>query len=220
MEQFHVAIDGPAGSGKSTISALIAKKLNWIHIDTGAMYRAVTYYALKKSLNLNDEASYNFLENTKISYNNNQILIDEIDVTDKIRTEEVTKNVSLVSSFAYVRDKMVTLQRDAALGKKVVMDGRDIGTVVLKDANLKIFLTANIEERAKRRVLEYPTNGLEEARIAKIVEEIKKRDIKDSTRVESPLKVADDAITIDTTSLSINEVVSKIINMIEKKENK
>lgn len=219
MEQFHVAIDGPAGSGKSTISALIAKKLNWIHIDTGAMYRAVTLNAINKGLDLNDESSYHFLENTKITYDNEKILLNSIDVTNDIRSKEVTNNVSLVSSFAYVRKKMVYLQRNAAKGKKVIMDGRDIGTVVLKNADLKIFLNANIEERAKRRISEYPSNGSEEMRIKKVMEDIRKRDIKDSTRVESPLKKATDAIELDTTDLTIDQVVDKIINMIEKKEN-
>lgn len=219
MEQFHVAIDGPAGSGKSTISALIAKKLNWTHIDTGAMYRAVTLNAINKGLDLNDESSYHFLEDTKITYDNEKILLDGIDVSKEIRSKEVTKNVSLVSSFAYVRKKMVTLQRNAAIGKKIIMDGRDIGTVVLKAADLKIFLTANIEERAKRRISEYPSNDNEEKRIEKVIEDIRSRDIKDSTRVESPLKKATDAIELDTTDLTINQVVELIINMIEKKEN-
>ena len=219
MKQFHVAIDGPAGSGKSTISALIAKKLNWIHIDTGAMYRAVTLNAINKGLDLNDESSYNFLETTIITYDNDKILLNGVNVTKEIRSKEVTNNVSLVSSFAYVREKMVSLQRHAVEGKKVIMDGRDIGTVVLVNADIKIFLTANIEERAKRRISEYPSNGNEEMRISKVIEDIRKRDNKDSTRVESPLMKATDAIELDTTDLTIDQVVEKIINMIEKKEN-
>lgn len=220
MEQFHVAIDGPAGSGKSTISSLIANKLKWTHIDTGAMYRAVTLKALNDNLDLNDENSYRFLENTIITYDNETILLNGLDVTKDIRSKAVTDNVSLVSSFAYVRDKMVFIQREAAKGKKVIMDGRDIGTVVLKNADLKVFLTANIEERAKRRISEFKINGTNnmEAKIQKVIEDIKTRDKKDSTRVESPLKRAEDAIELDTTNLSIDEVVNKIINLIEKKE--
>lgn len=216
MKEFHVAIDGPAGSGKSTISSLIANKLGWIHIDTGAMYRAVTLCALQNKIDLNDENSYSFLETTKIDYNNDQILLNGKDVSVEIRSEDVTKNVSLVSSFPYVRNKMVKLQQDAAKDKKVVMDGRDIGTVVLPNAKVKVFLTANVIERAKRRYAENIEKG-NELDIDVLIEDIKIRDIKDSTRKESPLKQAKDAITLDTTYLTIDEVVKKIIYLIEKK---
>lgn len=219
MRVFHVAIDGPAGSGKSTISSLIANKMGWTHIDTGAMYRAVTLCALEAKVNLNDETSYQFLENTKISYTNEKILLNGRDVSKEIRSDEVTNNVSLVSSFHYVRSKMVTLQQIAAEGQNVVMDGRDIGTVVLKDADLKVFLTANVEERAKRRYAENLGKGQDDIDINEVIADIKSRDIKDSTRKESPLKKADDAIEIDTTYLTIEQVVDKIIIMIEKKEN-
>ena len=219
MKVFHVAIDGPAGSGKSTISSLIANKLKWTHIDTGAMYRAVTLCALNLKVNLNDEESYKFLEDTVISYTNEQILLNGIDVSEEIRSEEVTNNVSLVSSFLYVREKMVHLQQIAAQGQNVVMDGRDIGTVVLPNATIKIFLNANVEERAKRRYTENLNKGNADVNINEVIEDIKVRDIKDSTRKESPLKKADDAIEIDTTYLTIEEVVDKIIKLIEKKEN-
>lgn len=219
MKVFHVAIDGPAGSGKSTISSLIANKLGWTHIDTGAMYRAVTLCALNLKVNLKDETSYNFLENTIISYTNEKILLNGVDVSIEIRSDQVTNNVSLVSSFPYVREKMVTLQQIAAQNQNVVMDGRDIGTVVLPNANLKVFLTANVEERAKRRYQENLEKGNEEININEVIEDIKTRDIKDSTRKESPLKKADDALEIDTTYLTIEEVVDKIIIMIDKKEN-
>lgn len=218
MKQFHVAIDGPAGSGKSTISSLIANELGWTHIDTGAMYRAVTLYALEKKLNLDDEKSYLFLESAEIKYDNEKILLNGIDVSTEIRSEKVTNNVSLVSSFHYVRLKMVDLQQKAAIGKKVVMDGRDIGTIVLPKADLKIFLTANIEERAKRRYAEHALKGSVQ-NMGQVIEDIKVRDIKDSTRKESPLKKADDAHELDTTYLTIEEVVNKIIKMIQKKEN-
>lgn len=218
MTKFHLAIDGPAGSGKSTISALIAEKLKWTHIDTGAMYRAVTLYALENNINLNNESEYEFLENIKITYVDDKIYLNNRDVSEEIRSDSVTKNVSLVSSFPYVRRKMVDLQQDAAKNINVVMDGRDIGTVVLPNANLKIFLTANVLERAKRRYAE--SNHQEKYQnIEELVNEIEVRDKKDSTRKESPLKKADDAITIDTTYLTIEQVVKKIILMIDKKEN-
>jgi CMP/dCMP kinase len=151
MPGFKVALDGPAGSGKSTISSKVAKRLGWTHIDTGAMYRAVTLKAIENNLNLEDESSYLFLETTKIHYKFERIFIDDRDVSKAIRSETVTNHVSLVSSFSYVRKKMVEVQQEAANEGNIVMDGRDIGTVVLPNADLKIFLTANVEERAKRR---------------------------------------------------------------------
>lgn len=219
MPGYKLAIDGPAGSGKSTICSLIAKKLGWTHIDTGAMYRAVTLQALELDINLNDENAYHFLETINIHYDYNRIFIDNRDVTEDIRSEGVTNNVSLVSSFPYVRRKLVDLQKKASETGNIVMDGRDIGTVVLPNADLKIFLTANVEERAKRRYKEHLKKG-KESPIAQVIEDIVKRDQKDSTRKESPLRKADDAIVLDTTFLTIEEVVNKIIELTDKKENK
>lgn len=213
MAEFQVAIDGPAGSGKSTISKLIADKLKMTHIDTGAMYRAVTLIAIESHIDLNDEKAYDFLESIEISYKEDKIFVNDRDVTEEIRSKEVTNNVSLVSSFPYVRRKMVDLQKQTAEKGRVIMDGRDIGTVVLPNANIKIFLTAKVEERAKRRQLEKINKG-HNVDLDKLVEEIKTRDQKDSTRKESPLKKADDAIEIDTTNLDINQVVEKIIGLI------
>lgn len=218
MSGFKLAIDGPAGSGKSTISALIAKKLSWTHIDTGAMYRAVTLQAIELGVDLNDEASYRFLETTHIHYDFDKIFINDRDVTEAIRSEGVTQNVSLVSSFPYVRKKLVDLQKSASEHGNIIMDGRDIGTVVMPHADLKIFLTANVEERAKRRYKEHVKKG-KESHIEKVIEDIVIRDQKDSTRKESPLRKADDAIVIDTTHLTIEEVVDKIIDLTAKKEN-
>jgi CMP/dCMP kinase len=218
MPGYKLAIDGPAGSGKSTISSLIAKKLGWTHIDTGAMYRAVTLQAIELGINLNDEASYRFLETSKIHYDFDRIFINDRDVTEGIRSEGVTNNVSLVSSFPYVRRKLVDLQKMAAENGNIVMDGRDIGTVVLPKADLKIFLTANVEERAKRRFKELIKKG-KDAHLSKVIEDIVNRDQKDSTRKESPLRIADDAIVLDTTYLTIDEVVNKIIELTDKKEN-
>lgn len=219
MSGFKLAIDGPAGSGKSTISARIAKKLNWTHIDTGAMYRAVTLKAIELGVDLEAESSYHFLESVNIHYDFDKIYVDDLDVTEAIRSEKVTNNVSLVSSFPYVRRKLVELQKKAAQKGNIVMDGRDIGTVVLPHADLKIFLTANVEERAKRRYKENKEKG-KDLNISKVIEDIVVRDQKDSTRKESPLRKADDAIIIDTTYLTIDEVVDKIIELTDKKENK
>jgi len=218
MSGYKLAIDGPAGSGKSTISSLIAKKLGWTHIDTGAMYRAVTLQALELKIDLNDEAQYRFLETSKIHYDFDRIYINDRDVSDAIRSEAVTNNVSLVSSFPYVRKKLVELQQLASKQGNIIMDGRDIGTVVIPNADLKIFLTANVEERAKRRYKEHIKKG-KESQISKVIEDIVIRDQKDSTRKESPLRKADDAIVIDTTYLTIEEVVNKIIELTDKKEN-
>ncbi|TVP85221.1 MAG: (d)CMP kinase [Acholeplasmataceae bacterium] len=219
MSGFRVAIDGPAGSGKSTISSTIAKTLGWTHIDTGAMYRAVTLQAIELGIDLNDEAAYRFLETCHIHYDHDRIYIDDRDVTEAIRSDKVTRNVSLVSSFPYVRKMLVGLQQAAAKTTgNIIMDGRDIGTVVLPDAELKIFLTANVEERAKRRYAERVQKGKQEP-MAQMIEEIVNRDRKDSTREASPLRQAEDAIVIDTTSLTIKDVVKKIIAFIEQKEN-
>lgn len=213
MSGFKLAIDGPAGSGKSTISKRIAQKLGWTHIDTGAMYRAVTLEALELGIDLHDSTQYLFLETIQIRYENDLIYINDRDVTEDIRKHIVTQNVSLVSSLPYVRMKMVELQTEAAANGYIVMDGRDIGTVVLPHADLKIFLTANLEERAKRRFKETIKKG-KNVQIDQIIEDIEVRDTKDSTREMSPLKKADDAIEIDTSDLSIDEVVHLIISKI------
>ncbi len=214
MANFQVAIDGPAGSGKSTISKIIADKLNMTHIDTGAMYRAVTLLAIKNKIDLTNESEYRFLDSSKISYINDSIYINGNDVTNEIRSNEVTNNVSLVSSFPYVRKILVAKQKEASKNGRIIMDGRDIGTVVMPNANVKVFLTALVSERAKRRHLEKIVKG-EEAEFDELVDEIKTRDEKDSTRKDSPLKKADDAIEIDTTNLKVEEVVEKIIRLIK-----
>ena len=213
MSGFKLAIDGPAGSGKSTISATIAHRLGWTHIDTGAMYRAVTLEALELGIDLNDESAYRFLESMFIHYDADRIYIDDRDVTEDIRSSAVTHNVSLVSSFPYVRQTLVNLQKKAAEKGNIIMDGRDIGTVVLPHADLKIFLTANVEERAKRRQKENLKKG-KNASIDTLIEEIETRDMKDSTRKASPLKRAEDAIIIDTTHLNIDQVVDKIVDLL------
>ncbi len=213
MNNFIVAIDGPAGSGKSSISKIVAEKLGFTHLDTGAMYRAVTLEAIRRKINLENEDEYDFLDNISIIYKDDKIYLNNKDVSKEIRTDDVTLNVSTSSKIKKVRDKMVFFQRKSCENGKVIVDGRDIGTIVMPNADLKIFLTASAEERAKRRCKENELAGLE-SDYDIILNEIKERDFKDSTRKIAPLKKANDAILIDTTSLTIDEVVDKIINLI------
>lgn len=213
MVDFQVAIDGPAGSGKSSISNLVATKLGFVHIDTGAMYRAVTLEALNRKINLENETEYSFVNDIDVEYRNGRIFLNSVDVSDKIRSQEVTRNVSTVSKFGIVRTKMVEFQRKSASSGKVLMDGRDIGSVVLKNANLKVFLTASPEERANRRLLEFAEKG-EKIDYETVLADIIARDYKDSHRAISPLVQASDAILIDTTNMTIEEVCNKIIKLI------
>ena len=207
MHPFHIAIDGPAGSGKSSISKELAKQVGFIHLDTGAMYRAVTLLALEKNITLDDPNAYEFLETSQFSYDHEKMFVNQRDVTEKIRSKEVTENVSLVSSLKNVREVMVKRQQDIASQQNCIVDGRDIGSVVLPHANLKIFLTAAVEERAKRRIAELH----EDVPLEDMIEEIKIRDHKDSTRDMSPLTKASDAIVIDTTYLTRQEVIDAIL---------
>ena len=216
MENFVVAIDGPAGSGKSSISKVIAKTLGFVHIDTGAMYRAVTLEAINRGIDLNNENEYDFLNDISVVYKNNVIYLNGNDVSKEIRKKEITNNVSTPSKIKVVRDKMVEFQRESAKYGKVLMDGRDIGTVVLPNADLKIFLTASPEVRAQRRAKEIIDAG-GSVDINVILEEIKARDFKDSNREIAPLKQADDAILLDTSNLSFEEVIQEIINLINKR---
>lgn len=211
---WQIAIDGPAGAGKSTIAKEVAKRLNFTYVDTGAMYRAVTLKALNLNINMEDEAEYDFLQSTKIDFKNNHIYLDEVDVSNEIRSLDVTNNVSLVSKFKYVRDTLVALQQSLAKSKNIIMDGRDIGTVVLPKANLKIFLVASVAERAARRLKERQASGNFNISLDETIAEIEQRDFKDSNRAISPLAKATDAIEIDTSLLSVNEVVDKIIRLV------
>jgi cytidylate kinase len=216
MENFVVAIDGPAGSGKSSISKLVSKKLGFVHIDTGAMYRAVTLEALRLGINLADETKYGFLNEISIVYKNDKIYLNDKDVSREIRSKKVTNNVSIPSMIRVVREKMVDYQRASAKEGLVLMDGRDIGTTVLPNADVKIFLTASAEERARRRVKQINESGAN-ADYEVVLEEIKARDFKDSTREISPLAKANDAILLDTSFMSIDEVVQEIIKIINDK---
>lgn len=213
---WQIAIDGPAGSGKSTIAKALASKLNFEYLDTGAMYRAVTLKALNLNINLENETEYDFLETTTIDFVNGKIFLDGVDVSNEIRTVEVTNNVSLVSKFKYVRDKMVSLQQKLAGCKNIILDGRDIGTVVLKKANLKIYLYATSTVRAQRRLKERAENGIILS-LEEQIKEIETRDYKDSTREISPLTQADDAVFIDTSLLNVETVIDEITRLVLKR---
>ena len=215
-----VAIDGPAGSGKGTIAKLVAEKLNLIHIDTGAMYRSIALYTIKNNIKRDDtEKIIGALDDISINLikkdGNQIVLLNNEDVTDMIRSEAVNKIVSDVSSIEKVREKLNTLQRNLANGKNVVMEGRDIGTVVFPNANVKIYLDGSVEERAKRRYEENIEKGMN-VTFEEVKESIIARDKKDKTRKYGPLKMADDAIKIDTTNLSIHEVFNKVVEIINK----
>lgn len=218
MTYISVAIDGPAGAGKSTIAKKLAEKLKCIYIDTGAMYRTVGYYCMENGIDYTDEkAVQEVLPHIHIcmTYENNcqYIFLNDINVSELIRTQEVAKAASKVATYGRVREALVEMQRALAKSQSVVMDGRDIGTVVLPTATVKVFLTASPEERARRRYVEYQEKGME-ANYELLVEEIKARDEQDSTRLVSPLRQADDAVAIDSTKQSIDEVVEAIYQLI------
>ena len=210
-----IAIDGPAGSGKSTIAKLIAEDLELVYLDTGAMYRLVTLKALNDGILGNLDKIIKMLDNLNIDIKENGFFLDDIDVSEEIRKSVVSENVSDIAAIREVREKMVDLQRKFSESKNVILDGRDIGTVVFPNADVKIFLVADAKERANRRYKELVAKG-ENVRIEEIYENILKRDEIDSTRKESPLKKADNAIEVDTTSKNIEEVKNEILNIIRK----
>ena len=217
MREFIVTVDGPAGSGKSTIAKIIAKKYRFTYLDTGAMYRMIALYALENSISLDDtEAVEDMLKNTKLDIIGNQFFLNGKDVSEEIRTPRVSAIVSPVSAIKEVRVKLVDLQREISKGKSVILDGRDIGTVVFPNGDVKIFLVASPEERAKRRLKEYEEKGIE-ADYESVLASIKERDYLDSTRKESPLKKAEDAHEIDSSTMSIDEVVEAISKYIDEK---
>lgn len=218
MDSFQVAIDGPAGSGKSTISKQVCNILGFVHIDTGAMYRAVTLEALNRGVDLENPDSYNFLDEITISYENDKIFLNGKSVGREIRSTRVADNVSTVAKMAVVRHKMVELQQKAAQNGRIIMDGRDIGYVVLPNADVKIFLTASVEERARRRFLENQATGKSET-YEEILEAIIARDYKDSHRDLNPLRQASDAILLDTTNMTIDEVIMEIVRIIKERLN-
>ena len=210
-----IAIDGPAGSGKSTIAKLIAEDLGLVYLDTGAMYRLVTLKALNDGILGNLDKIIKMLDNLNIDIKENGFYLDKIDVSEEIRKPVVSENVSDIAAIREVREKMVDLQRKFSESKNVILDGRDIGTVVFPNADVKIFLVADAKERANRRYKELVKKG-ENVKIEEIYENILKRDEIDSTRKESPLKKAEDAIEVDTTSKNIEEVKNEILNIYSK----
>jgi cytidylate kinase len=220
-KRISIAIDGPAAAGKSTVAKILAEKLSYLYIDTGAMYRALTYRALQEGIDLCDEnALIALLKDTYIelkpSDRGQLVFVNGEDVTNVIRGEEVTNSVSLVAKHPLVREEMVVRQRAFAKHGGVVMDGRDIGTYVLPHAEVKIFLKASVDERAKRRHAENIARGFA-SDLETLKKEIARRDKLDSEREVAPLKKAEDAVEIDTTSLSIEDVVNEIMKIINER---
>lgn len=213
----NIAIDGPSGAGKSTVSNLLAEKLGYAHLDTGSMYRAVAYHSLKNGLKMDEEAKVvELINKMKLSVlPDGRIFVDDEEVTGKIRTDEISMAASDVSKLLGVRKALVKMQQDIASTGGYILDGRDIGTVVLPDAKVKVFMSASPEERAQRRFLENVAKGME-ADYKTILEDTKARDYQDSHRENSPLKKADDAIEIDTTNMSLDEVVDVILELVKK----
>ena len=212
-----IAIDGPAGSGKSTTAKLLANKLDFIYLDTGAMYRAVTLYFLNNNIDLKDlNLINNFLHNMdlKLFYNDNRfkVMLNNEDITHSLRNQDINKNVSQISKNINVRKKMVDIQRNFSKNKDIVVEGRDIGTHVFPNAEYKFFIEADIRVRVKRRYNEMPDKS--NISLSELENQIKNRDLLDSKRAISPLIKSNDAIVIDTTKLTIDEQVKKIYNLI------
>lgn len=205
-----IAIDGPAGSGKSTIAKIIAEKQKLMYINTGSMYRAVTYYSIKNDVKCNETSKLiALIETLEMHFDGDRLIVNGNDITDELTYPEISNNVSNYAAVKEVREKLVYLQQKMFEKFEVIMDGRDIGTVVLKDAKYKFFITAKAEERAKRRYKELIEKGIE-VDFNNILEEIEKRDYIDTHREVNPLTKAEDAIEIDTSYLSIDDVVKKI----------
>ena len=221
MKNISIAIDGPAGSGKSTVAKIISNDMNILYVDTGAMYRSIGYYCINNCIDTKNEFEVKSILNNidldiKLTEKGQLIYMNGIDITSKIRTQFVGKAASDVASIFQVREKLVQIQRDLAKNISVIMDGRDIGTNVLPNADIKIFLNATINERAKRRFGELVNIG-ENPNIEDVKKQIIERDNIDINRKFNPLKKAEDAIEIDTTGMSIEMVVSNIKDIINKK---
>lgn len=218
----NIAIDGPAGAGKSSIAKLVAKRLNYVYVDTGAMFRTMAYYFLKHGIDPKDEEAVNqncdaILIEIQYEDGEQHIILNGEDVSRQIRQEEVGNNASVVAKYTKVREKLLELQRKLAASTDVIMDGRDIGTVVLPDAPCKIYLTASSKVRAGRRYKELVEKG-ESCSIEQIEEDIIKRDEQDMNRAVAPLRQAEDAILLDSSDLTMDEVVSRILELAERAE--
>lgn len=213
---YSVAIDGPAGAGKSTVAKLLAKELNIEYIDTGAMYRALTLKVLNNNLNpMNPDEVIEILNDTDIDFIDNHIYLDGVVVDKEIRENRINKNVSYIAVIKEVREKMVKLQQGMASRKSVVMDGRDIATVVLPNAEFKFFITASVEERGRRRYKELLEKGERNISLDSIIADIERRDKIDSSREIAPLKIAPDSILVDTTDKTIAETLELIVSIIK-----
>lgn len=218
----QIAIDGPAGAGKSTIAKEVAKKTGFQYVDTGAMYRTLAFLCIKNDADpACEDEIVRLCENAEIEirYEDGRqiMMLEGEDVSEKIRTEEISAAASSISKYIAVREKLVSLQQKIAGEYDVVMDGRDIGTKVLPDADLKIYLTASVDVRAERRYREYIEKGIE-CDIEKVKKDIAKRDVSDMTREHSPLVKADDAVEIDTSYMTIEEVAEKVFSLLEEKK--
>ena len=223
MKYVSVAVDGPAGSGKSTITKMVAKSLGFNYVDTGAMYRALTFNFLSNGLDeLEEEKIKELLSKTdfKVEYVDGvqYVYVNNEEVSDKIRTAEVSKFTSLFAKSPAVRDFLIDTQRNLANTNNIIMDGRDIASVVLPNADVKIFLTASVEERARRRVLDFERQGIENVDFEKVKEDIKARDWQDENRDIAPLIKVESATLIDSTSLTIDEVVEKMTELVKSVE--
>ena len=223
MKYVSVAVDGPAGSGKSTITKMVAKSLGFNYVDTGAMYRALTFNFLSNGLDeLEEEKIKELVSKTdfKVEYVDGvqYVYVNDVEVSDKIRTAEVSKFTSLFAKSPAVRDFLIDTQRNLAITNNIIMDGRDIASVVLPNADVKIFLTASVEERARRRVLDFERQGIENVDFEKVKEDIKARDWQDENRDIAPLVKVDSATLLDTTSLTIDEVVEKMTELVKSVE--
>ena len=223
MKYISVAVDGPAGSGKSTITKMVAKNLGYNYVDTGAMYRGLTYDFLKNNLTELDEKKIELLLSKvkfKVKFIDRvqYVFVNGEDVSEKIRTAEVSKFTSLFAKSPAVREFLIDTQRNLAMSNNIIMDGRDIASVVLPNADVKIFLTASVEERARRRVLDFERQVVVDIDFDKVKADIAARDYQDENRDIAPLVKVDDAVLIDTTNLTITEVVEKMTELIKKAE--
>jgi len=215
--RINIAIDGPSAAGKSTVANIIAEKLGYTHLDTGAMYRSVAYQCVKEQIDFNDEDNIvKMIDRMNLEMKpDGKVFLDGQDISKLIRTNEISMGASNVSKHGKVRKALVKMQQKIAENGGYILDGRDIGTVVLKDAPVKIYLIASAESRALRRVLQDKENGIED-NYEEILQDIIKRDYQDSHRQESPLTKADDAVEIDSSNLTIEEVVDKIMVLVSK----
>lgn len=218
MKKISIAIDGPSGAGKSTIADLLAKELNYTHLDTGAMYRAVAYAASNKGIAYDDEkALVDLISSMDLKMPaDGSVILDDKDISEEIRSNEISLGASDVSKLLGVRQALVKMQQNISKDGGYILDGRDIGTVVLKDAPVKIYLTASAEARAQRRLLQNKEKGIK-GDYETILEEINKRDYQDTHREHSPLTQAEDAVVIDSSNLTIQEVVDEAMKLINEK---